>query len=116
MRVEVYRNLRTNTWSVREVGGVVVDHPARLALRNPEFVVRPGGRDGVREQKRKNVRAFVRGEVTETRWEGAVHLAVPITYNPYKHDTFVDPQGNPVHQARFAYLDDDFVVYAFGIY
>jgi hypothetical protein len=83
--VEVYRNLMTKTWSVRE-NGIVIDHPRNIVLRNAKFVVRPGGRDRVRKERSKNVHAFVKGERAE-------HLNIrkgrEVTYNPYVNDTFV---------------------------
>jgi len=94
MRVEVYRNLHTGKMSVREAGGRVLTHEDQVFLANPRFVVQPAGRERVRREGKKNVHAFVRGELRGfsvgqnlgfdnwQQWEEA-------TYNPYKYDSFV---------------------------
>jgi hypothetical protein len=114
MRVEVYRNLHTDTWSMRQAHGTVLAHPRTVILNEPTFVVRPAGRDKVRAEGRKCVHALVRGEVMVLTdpvdpkgWRRA-------TYNPYRNDTFVDVEtGEAVHRAAVAWLhvvDDKFVV------
>lgn len=111
---EVYRNLHTDTWSVRE-DGVVVDHPDAVAILNPRFVVQPAGNRKVRESRRKNVHAFVRGQRVDTEeyWNPAYDNKFRrATYNPYQNTSFVDSlTGEPVATALFAWLDDDFNVY-----
>jgi hypothetical protein len=67
--------------------------------------VRKGGREKVNLEKRKNVHAFVIGNLVDfceypceqlpTDPEGEV-----VTYNPYKHDSFViKATDQPVYQA-----------------
>ena len=92
MRVEAYRNLHQNCWSVRALEGPdkgrVIHRATTLRLSDCRFVVQPAGRNKVREQKKKNVHAFVRG--TWGRSDPRVlKNCVEVTYNPYKHDTFV---------------------------
>jgi hypothetical protein len=58
-------------------------------MRDCKFVVRPAGREKVRREGRKNVHAFVRGYIVEA--SGALNTPILVTYNPYKHDTFVAP-------------------------
>lgn len=112
---EVYRNLRTDTWSLRE-GGRVVDHPEVVCLTDVRFVVQPAGRERVRREGRKNVHAFVRGNVVDSfeYWWNPIYnyRFRRATYNPYQHDTFVDSlTGEPVLTSAFARLDEDFNVY-----
>lgn len=95
MKVEVYKNLHTGTFSVRKKGKVIA-HPTTVYLTDATFVVRPGGRERVRREGRKNVHAFVRGTPGEPRIEGTCSR---VTYNPYEHDTFVDGSGAPVRTA-----------------
>lgn len=93
MRVEVYRNLHTGLMSVRECGGRVLTHEAEVFVKDAKFVVQPAGRAKVLREQRKNVHAFVRGELegfsqgclaNYDEWE-----AWPkVTYNPYKADHF----------------------------
>jgi len=110
MRVEVYRNLHKNCWSVRDTKtGRVVDHTDSISIHNAKFVVRPAGRAKVLKEQRKNVHAFVRGETTI-----ADDFVIPtiydlncighISYNPYKSDTFMN-NGEPIETADIVFLD-----------
>ena len=69
MRVHVYRNLATGTWSAvaREGAqkGKVVDRPDVVTLADATFRVRPAGRDEVRRTCSKGVHAGVDGAVIE---------------------------------------------------
>ena len=103
-KVEVYRNLHKKCWSVRQ-GGIVKFHCDAINLKDCLFVVQPAGRAKVLREKKKNVHAFVRGYLcTEER---NIHAFCwdDIYYNPYKADTFVDFQDNPVYKAEFVDLD-----------
>jgi len=108
VKVELYRNLRTGTWSMRE-RGLVVGHPSLVFLSDVTFVVRPGGREKVRREGRKNVHAFVKGNhvgtLPDLNWREAY-------YNPYTEETFVDRENQtPVLTARYAMLNDDMKVW-----
>jgi len=108
-RVEVYRNLHNNTFSVRllrprlgrgdysrwKLKGKVIKHLENwmtLNLQNVTFAVQPAGRDKVRREGKKNVHAFVRGTVigekanySETFKEKCTQV---IEYNPYQNEQF----------------------------
>lgn len=116
MRVEVYRNLHTGTFSVRDLQGPlkgkVTSHPTLVILDVAKFVVQPAGRDKVRREGRKNVHAFVRGNLLG---KATNHTPYDVnrnqefrqaTYNPYVYDTFVDWEtGDPVLLADMVVLD-----------
>lgn len=112
----LYRNLHTGNWSVRR-GGKVVDHVDSAVVHGAEFKVNHGGRERVRREGRKNVHAFVVGNLSVDPdkydflpWREAY-------YNPYKHDAFVDKEtGDPIGSARMAKLDKDMKVWYFGPY
>lgn len=103
-KVEVYWNLHRKCWSLRS-GGKVVSHETSVVIHGGELVVRPAGRKRVLREGKKNVHAFVRGNLHLTRpctvipnismfWE-------EVTYNPYKHETFVDRlHGHPRYRGR----------------
>ena len=83
-KVDVYRNLNSDCWSVRQ-GARVVCHTDYITLQNCEFVVQPAGRRRVLIEQKKNVHAFVRGYLCSPResdytpafsWEY-------VKYNPY---------------------------------
>lgn len=90
MKVDVYFNLHKKTLSVRHKGKVV-HHSDYVKILNPKFVVSEAGRQRVLREKRKNVHAFVRGELASLvndPKDSAENLQT-ITYNPYKYNTFV---------------------------
>ena len=115
MRVEVYFNLHKHLFSVRSArSGRVILHTDKVHLRNPEFVVRQGGRQRVLKERKKNVHAFVRGDATYFTDYGVDLLddadkKCPtldnVMYNPYKYDSFVKLiDKTPVRKAKRAYL------------
>ena len=113
MRVEAYYNLHKKCLSYRPSGGKV-RHADALFLYNVRFAVQPAGREKVLREKRKNVHAFVRGEISDvnqsyetgemfdlTPEDMQRHGFRPITYNPYKYDSFVYADtGERVDTAR----------------
>ena len=92
MKVDIYRNLNIPKddpckWSVLDRSNrKVVDRVQTAYVKDVKFVVQPAGRKRVLEQQRKNVHAFVRGNLTNERFM-AIGL-VKVVYNPYKHDYF----------------------------
>lgn len=103
--VEVYRNLHRKQWSVRSKGRVRL-HLKSVILRNVKFVVQPGGRARVLKDQRKNVHAFVKGQLLECHYIDLSNY-VEVKYNPYLADKFVLLDGTPVHQARIVILTND---------
>ena len=114
-KIEVYRNLHKNCFSVRHKGKVVdyLYDDEQLALTNVKFVVQPAGRAKVLRENKKNVHAFVRGvyvgfigfrsgpydrerdEMYFGKFEDLDFYAV--SYNPYKSDKFVVKEtGKPI--------------------
>lgn len=102
MQSKVYFNVRKKKFSVL-VNGKVRDHVDFVDILNPTFKVSEAGRQRVLKQKRKNVHAFVVGEVVS---EPDRHPSKRVTYNPYLHSSFVefDNQDKQIHQANFARL------------
>ena len=112
MRVEVYFNLHKYIFSVRQCStGRVILHSAKVHIRDPEFVVRKSGRDRVLREGKKNVHAFVRGEISYFPDFDPEHHPdyldyTLVSYNPYKFDTFVDVYDmTPVRTAKRAMLE-----------
>jgi hypothetical protein len=112
MRVEAYYNLHKKCISYRPIGGTV-KHTGAIQLNDVTLSVQPAGRAKVLREGRKNVHAFVRGEllstVDETDEGGEIATNDmftsagyrKITYNPYKYDSFVyEATGEPVRSAR----------------
>ena len=114
-RSQVYFNLHKRLFSVQQSGKVYA-HAEGVMMQNVRFNVSKAGQRKVRETGRKNVHARVSGYDPST--EGVVlnpDLAQwcreeieslmdrgwkRATYNPYKHDTFVDMvTGRELHEA-----------------
>ena len=106
MKVEVYFNLHKRVFSVRSCKtGRVIHHAKDVHIVNPKFVVREGGRQRVLRERKKNVQAFVRGNLTTFK-DNPSRLADTIGYNPYKYDSFVNvTDEEPVYKAFRAWLN-----------
>lgn len=103
-KVEVYFNLHKKCWSIRQAGVPVV-HADFIEIKDPQFVVQQGGNARVRREKKKNVHAFVRGYLTERVGIFPKNQKL-VTYNPYKHTSFVERgSGKPICSAQYAVLD-----------
>ena len=108
MRVEVYFNLHKYIWSVRSARtGRVILHTDKVHIRNPEFVVRQAGRNRVLHEGKKNVHAFVRGDVCYfDDWNPEILDVDIVGYNPYRAATFVSAHDtSPVRTAKRAVLE-----------
>ena len=95
MRVRVYRNLHKGCLSVMdwEPGspnyGRVIRHTDRISLANVKFVVLAAGQAKVRATGRKNVHAFLQGDVAVDPPAPAGSSVSPY-YNPYTCDSWID--------------------------
>jgi hypothetical protein len=117
-RVEIYRNLHNNTFSVRllrpifgrsdsrwsERGKIVrhIENFEILRLTNAKFAVQPAGRAKVIREKKKNVHAFIRGTVDMAGGylgEDYPHNIYEVSYNPYKSDKFQKDLASPTFKA-----------------
>ena len=105
-KVEVYKNLHKDCFSVRQKGKVI-DHikwPRDFYVTDAILVVQPGGRKRVRKEKVKNVHAFVKG--TNTSIGGLLKRVIynrcrtRVTYDPYTMETFQTMEGEPVTYAE----------------
>ncbi len=100
-QVQVYRNIHktledgTYVYSVRNDKGIVEDHVTEITIAKPILRVGPKGNQRVRDEKRKNVHAYIQGKrmretvmddpssgIRSDEWE-------EITYKPYLHKSFV---------------------------
>jgi len=111
-RVRVYRNLNKPgvTYSIRDrKTNLVVGYTTDITLTDVTFTVGKKSREKVIATGRKNVHAFVNGEITAeknlTGWRTAY-------YNPYKVTTFIDSEtGEPLTSARYARIGPSGVQY-----
>ncbi len=115
MKVSVYYNLHKKCLSVRsnerETYGKVIRHCELIMLKNVKFIVSKSGRARVLKEKRKNVHAFVRGEITD--YVPGNLTSINVTYNPYKYSTFIERfTETPIYEADYVIIKNrDVTVY-----
>jgi hypothetical protein len=103
--VKVYFNLHKKMFSIKDVKtGLVVGHSDQVGLKDATFKVSQAGRERVLREKKKNVHAFVIGSLESLSCfdiESSINDfdMSPAYYNPYKTETFIDSEGNPLHEA-----------------
>jgi hypothetical protein len=85
MKAKVYFNIRKKRFSIM-VKGKVVDHAAEVHMNNARFHVNENGRQRVIAQGRKNVHAYIIGDIIST--ESEYKYPIEVFYNPYKQKTF----------------------------
>lgn len=94
-KVAVYYNLRRKCLSVcdarRGKPKRLLGHTDKISLKRVTFKVSEAGQARVRKEKRKNVHAFVIGNVSRVFL--APHGTEELAYNPYKHKGFTDKDG-----------------------
>ena len=104
-KVMVYYNLHKHTFSVTYDSKVIM-YADYVKLGDVEFRVRKGGKERVRSEKSKNVHAFVIGKLLDYCEYPCEDMPSSssdkvVTYNPYKHDTFVFKNTEePVYRAQ----------------
>lgn len=107
IRVNVYKNLHKNLFSVRGKG-IVFRHLDKIVLRDVRFLVQEKGRDKVRATKQKNVHAFVSGYIISEIPKSGLDILGPVWYNPYVVDSFVlgDKRNHsPIFSCDFVEMD-----------
>lgn len=108
-RIEAYRNLHKGMWSVKSRQqpnyGRVVGWVPSILIENAYCYVNEKGRQRVIREGRKNVHAVVRGDWSQTLLPDADWQ--PLTYNPYRFETFVDRNTEaPVWFVPYVMLDE----------
>jgi hypothetical protein len=114
MKVFVYFNLHRKCFSIKALEGKnkgrVVAHRDDVLLFDATFKVSEAGRQRVLRERKKNVHAGVVGIWDETGTDlisidRVNTIGTPITYNPYKYDTFVHLYGlHPIKTGRLVAL------------
>ena len=109
VKVDVYKNLHKNTWSIRSRDtGRVLQHADNTVVENAKFVVQPAGRQRVLQEQRKNVHAFVRGTINPQASYNVTPCDVQVKYNPYHADHFYEVEtGEAVEGAPIVVLDTE---------
>lgn len=90
--------------------GRVAGYVPSIALEAAKFVVQPGGLKRIRKKGSREVIAYATGrgvDPNDPDVRRAIRSgeAVPVCFNPYKHDSFVDCRTQrPIKKARLAYF------------
>jgi hypothetical protein len=102
VKVEVYYNFHLQLWSVRDrKTRRVIGHAENVCLSHCTFKVSQAGRERVLREGRKNVHAFVQGNLRNDLLVSdsfdPLRSAKRIGYNPYRVDNFcyLDKSGIP---------------------
>lgn len=95
--VKVYRNLNNGLLSIVQ-NQVVVAHAEGVNLKEVTFRVQKAGQKKCRKNGVKTVHAYASGFLIK-----GLAFSRPsrkISYNPYKHDTFVDEKKSPIRNVN----------------
>ena len=108
MKVAVYYNLHKHTFSLqsrnKEDYGRVIGHTEYVILKNVSYVVREAGHKKVLSEKKKNVHAFVVGEIVDEVGDDRGREQV-VSYNPYnKASFFYKDSGEECSSSKYAVL------------
>lgn len=105
-RVMVYYNLHKSTFSIQYKSKVIL-HTDYVKLNDVEFRVRQGGNEKVGREKKKNVHAFVIGNLMDYCKYPCENIPSEpnnnniVTYDPYKYKSFVLKSTNePIFDAN----------------
>ena len=114
--VFIHRNLnRPPYYSIKagKSGGPVIGYDTDIHLKDVLFKVQKGGMNRVRKEKRKNVHAGVVGKIIDSGGKYNTDGWTLITYNPYKHDSFVEyGTEKPIFSADEVVLKNEREVWA----
>ena len=109
-KVFVYKNLHKDCWSIKQ-DGLVKAHTDNVTLYNVMMKVNQRGRERTIREQRKNVHAGISGYLSakffSDVWDDiSEDELIEITYNPYKHETFVQVEtGEPVYEAKAVFTN-----------
>jgi hypothetical protein len=114
---KIYRNLNWNrpdggsVYSIQNDKDLVVGHESWITLKDCDLRVQPKGNQRVRDEQCKNVHAYIQGYLTSARGNTLeLGEAVEITYNPYKHNSFVRVDtGESIYKAKAVFTNPDSV-------
>ena len=103
-KVMVYYNLNKHTFSIT-YKNKLISHSDHIKLNDVEFRVRPGGNEKVGREKKKNVHAFVIGNLEDYCEYPCENIPSEpndniVTYDPYKYKSFLVKSTNePIYNA-----------------
>lgn len=114
--VRVFKNPKRDCYNIMQNGRVKAN-AKQIWLKDAEFLVRESGRQRMLRERRKNIHAYIVGELLAyvqpedeqmiERLEGR-----NATYNPFQYSSFVDCETEaPLKTAQMVQLDERGVTY-----
>lgn len=104
MRVKVYYNLHKNIFPI-QYKGVVLGYARNLKLKNVEFKVNQKGREKVIREQKKNIHAYVIGDLVSidnsNEFELKSNSSKPMEQMELL--TYLDDEFNPTHNIAVIY-------------
>lgn len=121
MKAAVYWNIHKAKWSVAEyksprVYGRILRYEDTILMNECRAVVREGGRQRVIREKRKNVHAWVTGELFCVGLGRPPNWTSIVTYNPYRAGHFhpVWRTDEPLEELGVVFFSKDGKLYRMG--
>jgi len=108
-KVRVYRNLNQRCWSI-QVKGKVVGHASTLELKNIHFKVLRSGYERYQREQRKNVHAFVCGELVALNGTFWTIGGTQVTYSPKQRTPLFRTVQEDVFKGREFYFDESQII------
>lgn len=120
MKADIYFNIRTKHYSIRERTGankgLVTQHRPRVSVDNVRFYVSQPGIKRIRDKKQKSVIAWLIGDVDLMNHDWNIEEAEPLYFNPYKVTSFVRVSDHkPVTNASKVILLENGKMFGFGL-
>lgn len=101
--INLSRKLKQPLFSIRDVKTKkVIGHDTNIVIENAIFKVSEKGRQRVLKERKKNVHALIQGKLVHTTTTTQTN---EVTYNPYKHSTFVYKDNNtPIYHSNLVVI------------
>lgn len=115
--VRVFKNPRRGCYSIMQNGRIMAS-AKQIRLRDAEFTVRESGRQRMLRENRRNVHAWVVGELVDFLHPEAADSLEQLsgrnaTYNPHRYASFVDRETEtPLSRADLVQFDEHGVTYS----
>ncbi len=115
--VRVFKNPQRGCYSIMQNGRIKAS-AKQIRLRDAEFTVRESGRQRMLRENRRNVHAWVVGELVDFLHPEAVNSLEQLsgrsaTYNPRRYTSFVDRDTEtPLSRAALVQFDESGLTYS----
>ena len=116
--VRVFKNPSKGCYNIMQ-GGMIKASARQIRLKDAEFLVRESGRQRMLENNKRNIHAYVVGELVDFTHPDESDRALELIagrnayYNPHRYSSFVDRETeSPLTTANVVQLDERGVIYS----